>query len=204
MRKKIVAVVALVALAGLVVFAMILKQREREDREQQLTSYYGIKLGASKNEVGYALGYPAEVQEPFRPDPARGGMQVSNSLKLTKAGDVEGTPSSLPGGSALKKYDEWHYKFGPDRVTVRFDPTDGTAMSVICTKEGGLWGSKCRRILGVSNGSSEADVLNALGTPEDQKLTLIWKTMAYPSLGLTLLLTKGRVYSIGKTLPNRS
>ena len=203
MRKKVITAVALVALAGLVVFAII-QRRDREDRERQLASYYGIKLGSSKNEVGYALGYPAEVQGPFGPDPKGGKYLVSNSLKLTKAGEIEGTPPSLPPGSALQKYNEWHYRFGLDIVSVTFEPTNGTAIQVTCTKEGGLWGSKCRPILGVSNGSSETQVVDALGTPQQQSITGIFKTMTYPSLGLTFMLTEGRVYLLSKTLPRRS
>jgi hypothetical protein len=198
----VVALVALVALAGLVIFAVV-QRRESKDREQQLTSYYGVKLGSSKNEVGYALGYPAEVQGPFGPDPKGGKYPVSNSLKLTKNGEVEGTPPSLPPGSALEEYDEWHYSFGPDRVTVGFDPASRTAISVTCTKWKGDSGSKCRPILGVSTGSLEADVVSALGPPETQKLTYIWKNIAYQSLGLNLMLTKGKVYSMSKTLPKR-
>jgi len=204
MRTKLSRSVVLVALAGVIILVLVLIERQRQNREEQLTSYYGVKLGSSKNEVGYNLGYPSSVQGPYRPDPMKRGWQVSDAFKLTKTGDVEGTPLELPGGSALKKYDEWNYDFPPDQVTVTFDADKKTATSVRCLKLKDDRGSRCRAILGVTIGSSEADVVKALGSPERQEITGVFKSMQYQALGIELMLAKRRVYLITKTLPRRA
>jgi len=200
MRKWIIAAVAVLAIVAGVAAAAILIQ-QRQSREEQLASYYGVKLGSSKNEVGYVLGYPSAVQGPLRPDPQHKDWQISDELKVNESGDLEGTPSDPPGGSALKKFDEWHYDFPPDRVSVQFDQVKKTATSITCMQHEDRGDSKCRPILGATVGSSEAEVVKALGPPEHEGLDGVFKTMDYPSLGIQLMLTKSHVYLIRKSAP---
>ena len=196
------AVVALVAAAVLAVVITI--KVRRDQRKQQLVSYYDVRIGASKKEVGYRLGYPASVQGPYRPDPSHKNWQLSDELKVTSNGDLEGQPSEPPGGSALKQFDEWHYDFRPDRVTVDFDPETKMATSVLCEEWQKDRKSKCKPILGITVGSTEEDVVSKLGPPAKQDITEVFKSMSYPEEGIELMLTKGRVYLVRKVAPRAS
>lgn len=202
MRKRVLAVVALIALVGIVLFAVIVKERQRKEREQQLSSYYGVKPGMSKSEVGYTLGYPSSVQGPLRPDPSRNDWQISDEIKL-KGGDVEGAKAPLPGG-ALQKYDDWNYNIGPDQIIVVFDAKSKKATSIYCRQMSNVArASKCQPILGLMVGSSEDDVRAALGVPDHQRITSVFKSMTYSRAGVELLLTKRRVYLVRKIVPTQ-
>lgn len=199
LRLMIPVLVGLIAIVA--VGTIYLLNQQRHDREKQLSSYYDVRLGDSKEEVGYKLGYPSSVQGPYRPDPNHEGWQLSDDLKVNKNGDLEGAPDDPPGGSALQKFDEWHYDLPPDRITVHFDENRKTASEVTCQSWKTNSASKCRPILGVSVGSSEQQVREKLGPPERENITGIFKEMSYPSLGISLMLTKGEVYLIKKTRP---
>ena len=217
MRKSVAVVIATTVLAGTLFGAgMLFEQwrkhpvshlaQQRENREPELAAYYGVKFGASKDEVGYVLGYPSSVQSPFRPDPTHKGWKLSDALKINRNGNLEGSPDAdePPGGLALKKYDSWNYDLPPDRVTVDFDTDKKTAARITCMDVGAEGQkSKCRPVLGITVGSSEEDVLKALGTPEHQSIDGIFKTMSYPSLGLELKLTRTHVYLVVKTAPSK-
>lgn len=207
MSRKAVVAVGLVALAVVLATVLLFRQQciavERNERERQLTSYYGIKLGAAKQEVGYALGYPSSVQGELRPDPVQKDWQVADELKVNKNGDVEGTSPVSLGGSAMEKYDEWHYHIPPDRLTVEFDKAKQTVTTVYCYRwDENSRPTKCPPLLGVLVGSSEGDVVKALGHPARQSIDKIFKKMSYPQFGLEVMLTEGRVYLVRKTMPS--
>ena len=74
-------------------------------------------------------------------------------------------------------------------------------MSIYCSSRKDGPSSNCNPIMGVTVGASETDVLKALGKPTHHEITGIYKSMKYQPLGLQLMLTKGRVYLIRKSLP---
>lgn len=161
---------------------------------------YYAKLGSTKDEVGYRMGYPQSVQGPWRDDP-KGGGQISDDLPVNSNGDLEGTPSNPPGGTALAAHDDWHYKIAPNQVDVQFDPATKRLSSVSCSQQDEKQQSKCRPLFGVTIGSTEEALIAALGTPEKQDLTGIFKMAEYPSKGAVFMLTKGRVYRLTKYVP---
>lgn len=168
-----------------------------EEFNRQLTSYMGVPLGASMDEVEYALGSPPEVLALRAPDP-NGPPGTFKWLhgKVWSYGTDE-----LPKGTDLYDHPEWSY---PDWGLLTFNERR-RLYEVRC--HGGRWNTKrrqCISVFGLNVGSTESEIFNTLGEPDRQEINSGLKSFYFVKLGLVLDLEKGRVVYIDKRSPSMS
>jgi hypothetical protein len=179
-----VACLLLLAAAGLTLYAWL------ENQPGPQTEYYGIALGASRDEVTYRLGMPTGVYAPTEGDCAdptqKPWCQWQEVIAL----------SDLPAGKRIHDYAEWFFEVKP-RVTVRFDG-DGRVNGIECYWSEETYGvlDRCEDVLGLGTRATEETVISRLGEPQHAELDGFVKTMDYPQFNVQLLLTKGQVYML--------
>jgi hypothetical protein len=171
------------------------------NRPRIQSSYYGVSLGASKQEVIYVLGYPDFVRENPDNSPWKCCKETTApSQHLNEPWTVDSILAplnKLPAGSALDDYDEWNYnpekgKFAP-YITVQFH--NGNAETITC--DAGAENDYCTDVLGITPGTTEADVKARLGKPESAEISGVTKKMVYYRYRAVFNLTKRKVYMLG-------
>lgn len=138
--------------------------------------YYDLKLGMSPAEVIYAKGNPAYVVE----DSIRDHRQLLIKFE------------EMPAGKTAKDYREWEFPIGGNEtgsVEVIFSRETMRVIQIGCYSKTAY----CVPIYGITTGSSEEQVMNKLGKPENVQLNKVTETFDYPDLHLSLLLEKKRV-----------
>lgn len=194
---------ALAWIAGIIVAVLLFawvayKRDDYQTFKADLSSYEGVEIGSTKDEVRYAIGLPKAVYGPEHWD-ADHKWRIRTPVDLTPSGDLPGTPSNPPGGSALRTSDDWIYE-AVDNFTVTFDPKTQRVSQVQCLASDDPY-KPCSSNLWISSYTSEEGISEQLGTPAVDKVEGGFKTIEYPDLGLRLMLAKREVYSVAKTKP---
>lgn len=151
------------------------------NRPAMQSSYYGVTLAMTMAEVKYKLGWPSNVLVPGDPAGAQPWDRDPTVLSVKK----------IPDGKSVDDYQSWSYD-GPSRIDIEFDKTGGNVTSVACF----AGDAGCSPVLGISDRSSEQDVVDRLGNPTNERIDGPAKIMEYRKLGVKLYLAKGRVYML--------
>jgi len=170
--------IVLVALIG---GASLLAFTAYTNRSTAQTSYYGVALGMTKDEVRYELGQPSNVTTPGDLTGAKPWERYSEVVPVGK----------IPGDKQVEDYHSWSYD-GPPRIDIDFDTASGKVISVGCY----AGDAHCNNVLTLSDGTSEHDVVERLGDPSKEQIDGATKIMSYRKLNLELYLTKEKVYMV--------
>ena len=161
-------------------------------KPEPVTKFMGVKLGETKDQVQYALGFPTAI---YKEEPApKEFAQQSGSTTFYALGD----PNDIKVVGALNKYDAWEYDLGTYSSTVTFGTKSGVVETVSCmipSKRNESDSGKCS-VNGVKLKDSEESVVKRLGNPTEEKLSLGVKRMYYDKLNLVVLLEKQAVYML--------
>lgn len=178
------ALVASLAIVGLVVLGYFGIQERLASRPKRVSSYANISVGDSKDEVRYALGSPTEVAEDAPSTSDLAGWQVLFAV------------SDLKDGKHFSDYDSWTYDSSSEgRIDVDFSPESGKVIRVFCyaTAE-----RRCPQLLGISDGATEDEVVQRLGEPSAAEIgpKSPEKKISYNHFNVVFLLVKRRVYAL--------
>lgn len=178
--------VSLLAVSVAVLFAY----RQYENRLVRQTRYYDVALGMTQDDVIYTKGYPPNVYgapEPLSP----GKPELGFMLPVIDADKLE-------KNKTVKDYGEWSYPDAinsSDRLDIWFSPKTKRVSKITCFSEG----YHCRDILGIAGGTTEEEAMERLGHPARKELSGVSKTLEYPSLNISLTLSKKKVYMLSVT-----
>jgi hypothetical protein len=161
---------------------------------KELLGYYKIKLNDDRDEVTYRLGHAPMVIG------AAAGDGVSRFQPVYFTDPATDPKNALPSGKSVNDFTDWEYPVDPDTpkgpfVVVHFGP-DQRVATVVCTDVTPLALVTCRAVGGVNIGDSEEDMIAKLGVPSRTTISGVTKTAEYFDLGLSLYLTRGKVYSL--------
>lgn len=171
---------------------------------RQLTSYDGVQLGVPRNEVRYRWGEPNSVhgQEEAVPDAPNGWASWRRVYYFTEEADPsENKVNLVPTGKSADDFDGWSYArkaptANPFNGSLEVEFERGRVKSVRCL-EFGEGEDFCEPVLGIAPGTTEERVRRRLGRPNSEELDSTGvKTLSYRDLGLTFLLTGGKVYAV--------
>ena len=189
-RPKVKVVCLLILAVGVLAYCFQLSVQFRAFKNQ-LAVVKGIRIGASRDEVKYRLGFPLSVLGPVKREDTdfKGGRWV-----YTVSGP-DNDLNKMPATTKVEDYSEWVYEEASSnvRLTVEFNKSCLIASINLYSdndKPFG-WGP----IAGLYSGDSE-DKLLRLGAPSRQNLDGFTKTLEYRDIGIEVWLTKGRAYSI--------
>jgi hypothetical protein len=183
------------------------------------TQYAGLKLGMSPQEVMYIKGNPPGVfgeestsilagfrqQYPQYNDLS--DVQLADALykkfysdmpreqfdKKIAAQQPKST-DKLEKDKKVTDYMAWFYKQYKYSIVVTFNDKRTALTSIICHSDDGF--DHCPSIGNVSDGTSEQDALRKLGTPAEQDIDGVTKTMRFPQVGVILRLRRERVFML--------
>jgi hypothetical protein len=193
LRQVTVAVVVIAAMAAGWSFVQGFLSFRRD-----LQTTHLIKLGDSRAEVAYRLGYPPMVLGAREPV-VIGGKPVGFSSRVFYVTGPKGDENTMPPSQSANDYNEW--MFSPDDVgtdlLVEFDKAD-KVRGITCTAHDdnpfACW------LAGRWNGDTEEVVLK-LGTPTRTTITDVSKSIDYEDIGVGFTLTRGKAYSFRRTEP---
>jgi hypothetical protein len=182
--------VALVVIAAVVVGINALDTYNK--RPQKVTSFESISLGASMDEVAYALGQPTSVAR-LEDWELKDGTIWKDVVTDVPKQDVEKHKQRFKG------YVYWKYEgYSDRRIDVDFDKETKVVTSIGCyvnpdvASRGPCW------VNGISVGSSEGEVTETLGQPTRSSIDANSnvKTLEYDNWNMEVLLSKRAVYYI--------
>ncbi|HEY1562942.1 MAG TPA: hypothetical protein VGF71_18925 [Caulobacteraceae bacterium] len=199
----------LVAAAGLCVCLAAAAELRAFKRFSDATNEYeGVKLGSSRDEVGYRLGPPPMVfapkpkswpkaNAPANWDPFQAIYHVGVPAWASSTGTE--VRSDLPAGTSANDYDQWSWDVpnaGSSNIVADFDRRKNL-IGLHCFDFSDTH-KACPDHLGVAVGMTEEAVIAALGMPDKSNIESAdeVKTLTYQDVGMDVLLTRGRVYGI--------
>jgi hypothetical protein len=153
----------------------------------QQTEYSRIKMGAAPSEVNYIKGSPSAVFGEMNKDPEWKGWQEIIEIK------------NIEKGKTINDFNEWSWDEGKSRIDVTFNPEKTKVIAVQCFSTDKL--RRCPAIEGITDGSSEDEVLKRFGAPDEAEITDSTKRMAYQKLGVFFALAQQTVYMLGVNDP---
>lgn len=162
------------------------------NRPQKVTSFESINLGASMDEVAYALGQPTSVARPEDWELKDGTIWKGVVTDVPKQ-EVENHKQRFKG------FVNWRYEgYADRRIDVDFDKDTKVVTSIGCyvnpdaTSRGPCW------VNGISVGSSESEVTERLGQPTRSSIDAYSniKTLEYDNWNMEVFLSKRVVYYI--------
>lgn len=184
---------------------------------KQLEPVQGIRVGDSRDEVLYRLGWPGFVLGELEED-SFGGMSQRMYTVFGQEDDV----NKMPPTTGVRDYKAWVYEGVPRsgvRLTITFDETASIESISLYTPDMDLWheqhfpvgdktGNLAKQggsrgwgpVVGIRSGDSEEKVL-ALGAPSRQTLDGVSKTINYSDIGVEITLSKGHAYMISVKKP---
>lgn len=189
-RKVLLWIVGI--LVALYVVAYIMgKIADYQQFKEDLTTYYGVKIGAPMAEVRYALNYPTGVEAETHDKTFPGNIVY----------DVEATegPTQMPANTQVEDYFIWEYTMDDHRTDVTFHQKSKRVTEVSCYTDAEKGGQYCESLFGISAGTEESYMVERLGKPDRQKYDGPTKTVEYAALGLELVLLERKVYLLKKT-----
>jgi hypothetical protein len=171
--------------------------------KRQLAGYCGVKLGDSREEVRYRLGFPPFVvgePEILAGDPKNHWARIFNTDSTADPKNV------MPSDKHVEDFFEWSYPFdvgAPNGPNVEVDFSKSNRLvSIQCIDPSHVAAKSCPPLVGFRMGSSEEEITQRLGNPSRSEIDGISKRIRYDDLGVEFLLEKGAVY--GLTLTKRS
>jgi hypothetical protein len=186
--RRIVKRTALVLLCtivlGTVIGVGIYQWQQLPQKPERQTSYAGLRLGMTQDEVTYVKGYPPFI---LIEDEDKGFVQSVDATKLEK-------------GKHVNDYQLWSYGANEHYINVIFNPTRTAVVNITCVSLKTRF--DCPYLAGVQDGDSEQDVLRKLGTPTSSKIEGSTKEMTYRDLNVRVRLTKERVYMLAVRDPS--
>ncbi|ARQ08628.1 hypothetical protein NXC12_CH00537 [Rhizobium etli] len=195
-RGMAVRIIAASALATLAAWVWI-KVQAYHDFRRDLTSYRGIRLGDTMEEIEYALGYPPFVLDAPAYDAEMGGY----SMRVYQT-DNKDPQNLMPASMKVQDFLGWQYQQDSHRIDVTFDATKKQVSGIGCYANGPA--QQCPSIFGIDSNSSEDDVLASLGKADAYKYEGPSKSYRYDAIGLEVSMEKRRVYMVEKTPPQGS
>jgi hypothetical protein len=158
--------------------------------KRELVEFHGLKLGASRLEARYALGYPHWVTD---------DVEVKEMPGFYTTYDVTATagPTMIPKGKTIEYFDDWNWNLGEESVGVVFDPKTKLITSINCyVNDENTSYPNCSGIGSITAGDSEDSVIGRLGQPDrvDFPERATTKTLIYDDISLEVDLSKREVY----------
>ena len=159
-------------------------------RPHAISSYDGIALGMTMDDVMRAKGAPSAV---YGPPEIKSGVPVQEPMA---------SPPKDVRAMADAHDDWWSYKRpGGARIDVYFSPSAHKVMKITCqsrTRRGA-----CPAVFGIRIGTSREDVFSTLGAPDLEDAEQGAVVLSYQRYALEFELVRGRVSQIGvvKTVP---
>lgn len=155
-----------------------------------VTSYMGVNIGDTREEVLYKIGKPSYVF-------GAAACKVKDSCywNVYDANtDLEDVDNHAP--KTEKDFRTFGVYVYADRISNKIKEVsvqfrNNKVRMIFCR-------NKCESILGVSTGTKESDVYKLIGTPDKESIDPEFgnKTMIYKKFNLTLMLEKRTVYSV--------
>lgn len=156
-------------------------QEVQRTRPKLLTSYMDVTLGDSLEQVQYARGLPDYFAYK---QPADAANPFSEFPMLIQ-------PSDEKNGHLIKQSLEWQWFDGKGQMVVAgLNKPGGIVEYVSCHATQYF---SCSSVFGISNGSTEDEVLDKLGKPDNELLERGMKVLRYSSYNLTLYLERKKV-----------
>lgn len=157
---------------------------------KQLTTVRGIHIGDSRDEVRYRLGVPTNVLGSHLEEKEYKGFRLVYTVSAPP-----NDKNRMPPSTKLEDYSGWVYEEPNNKVrlTIEFNKFDLVeSIDLYCDgSESYAWGP----VAGIYSGDSEEKVLG-LGSPSQQHIEGVSKTIAYHDIGVEVTLSKGRAYMI--------
>jgi hypothetical protein len=152
------------------------------------TEYADLRIGMMPSEVVYVKGHPLNVLDedvPWKPPSIRKPWDSDPIVRETK---------KLPDGKTINDYRFWIYDGYYHNITVEFNNERKAVIAIRCFSSDKL--SRCPALAGVKDGDSEEEAIRKLGSPGDQSIKGVTKSILYPELGIKLYLTTRQVYML--------
>lgn len=191
--KTIIAAAIVVLLVGGCLFGYSQFRSVRKE----LLGYCRVKLNDSRSEVTYRLGRAPMV---LGASDGAGFMRFQPAYYTDPAADPK---NIMPSGKSAGDFADWEYPVDPDSpkgpyVVVHFGE-DQRVATVMCTDLtfGAL--NTCASVGGVNIGDSEEDMVSKLGAPSRSSIDGVTKKADYADIGLSVFLTRGKVFSLALT-----
>lgn len=193
--RKIVKRAVIWMLGSLLLIALVTwGYRYYESRPTKQTTYYGVSLGNSQEEVQYVMGQPSSVGEKDK-DPIFAGTFFEWAFNSTRTGKI-------PANKKIFDYDEWSYDLGDNdpriHIDIVFAPDSKRVKEIDCFSSDKTY---CQPILGISTGTSEEAVVKKLGKATKESLEFGVKTMLYCDLNIKIYLEKKAIIKIAVASP---
>jgi hypothetical protein len=188
-----------IALAGgLLVFAVVVIGFHNSQKFMDgLKTYSNVYITDTKADVLYRLGYPPIVMG----DPVKlaGMTRYVNRVYYTKANADPN--NSMPTGKHVEDFDEWAYPMGDQShgnisTEVRFDHSTSNVIDISCVETVDTLSHPCKSLAGINVGDTEEIVLQRFGPPYRSTIDGVAKTIRYDDLGIEVVLTRGKVYTL--------
>jgi hypothetical protein len=160
-------------------------------KKSPVSSYLGISLNSSMDEVKYILGSPSEVlykdKSPFN---IGDGTTIDWAL-------VQATKEEISIKKGVNNFYYWQFNLPEYRIDVRFDPSLKKVNSIGCyVSDSSFIIPKECGVLSISIRDDESTILDKLGKPTKEEFSGVTKTIFYEKLNLKLYLVKKRLYYI--------
>jgi hypothetical protein len=156
--------------------------------------YEDIALGMDRDEVLYIKGSPYSAYYP-----AYEQKLINEGAKEIEAffQSLVETEDAYKKGLKLNDASSWTYSYYKTTLTVYF-AKNGNVKRVICRSDppAAMYASGCDSISGVRLGSTEANVKEVFGPPDDESISWSWKTLYFEKYNLGFSLAKQRVTNI--------
>lgn len=152
-----------------------------------VTSYMGINLNSTMDEVQYALGFPTYV---YDVDPVKlGDGTILGLFIAAKKEDIN--------SKGINNFFYWQYGTSDHYIDVGFDPNERKVISIGCyvSDSSPLIPKECE-ILKFNVKEDESVIKDRLGSPFDEKLIDVTKTLYYKDINLNLRFHKKKLYYI--------
>ena len=172
-----------------------------KNQPKKITSYQGIALGDSKDEVYYSLGIPSSVLFPIEFKEFSEGKGEKNAIqRFADADEIKSNPRGKKG------FNDWQYIKGSGipRVDVTFDSKNERVIEIGCFvelidliyPESKSYNVNPCLINGVRAGDKEDEIIGILGVPKSSSISEMTKTINYPNLNLQIRLVRKTAYYI--------
>jgi hypothetical protein len=191
--RLLMAIAAIVALGALAVWLVVLRRPQapvEAIRPHAVSTYDGVGLGMTMQEVIAAKGVPPTV---YGPTEVKNGVAVQEPVHVSSAD---------AGAMAARHDDWWTYKESGARLDVYFASSSNKVGKITCTARTG--DGACPPLFGIRIGSSRRDIVSALGSPDlEDAGPGLQITMSYQRYALEFVLARGKLTQIGvvKTVP---
>jgi hypothetical protein len=121
-RRKMLARIIAFSLCLIFLICIWIKVTDYRDFRRDLTTYQGVKLGDSMDEIKYALGHP-----PFVLSPETYDADFDGYLQYAYQTDGKDPKNAMPDGKNIEDFLYWAYEEADRRIDLAFDPNTKTS-----------------------------------------------------------------------------